>query len=1076
MHRKIILLFFLIGSTVLQAQQLDHVLGDIIVQLSPKVKQPTALVQQYKRFKGKSTAFVAKKCLNEDKNIWLLHFDFTNTNEYHLLRDLRSNKLVDIAQFNHLIKKRRIPNDPFFEFQWDLMNTGGNGGIVDADIDIELAWDITTGGLTAEGDTIVIAVVDDGVDLDHEDLQANLWKNHREIPNNGIDDDNNGFIDDFHGWNIDTQSDAVDNTAQTNESHGTEVSGVVGAVGNNGRGLSGINWTVKIMIVSPFGAINADEASAIEGYSYVLEMRKKYNDTNGAEGAFVVATNSSWGVDNSMESDAPLWCDFYNLMGEEGIINTVATVNNNINIDEEGDLPTTCSSPYLIGVTNTTNRDQRSIAGYGPVSVDIAAPAENIPILLQDSEYRFQDFNRNGSGTSYAAPKVAGVIGLLYSAPCSNFSRLAKQDPARTALLARDYILNGVDLQQNLVGLTVTGGRLNANNSLQLLMDDCGNCPSPLDVELNSLTSSTIEANWIIDNTINTTLRYRIVGQSAWNTIPNLQAPFTITNLTACTDYEIQLASQCAGEPLSYTTSFVQTVKGCCNAPALIEAIDITASSMTLRWPPIVDADSYEIWYQEEGSPLASFTSVSDTIFTITNLEACSNYLVRVRPECANRTTDFSESFSFQTKGCGTCIDADYCESFGESTDFEWISNVTVNDLNNSSEANDGYGDFTDLSTTLETFETYDIAISVGYSSGVFDEFFKIWIDYNQDGQFDETTELAYNSGAAFINGVQGEITIPGDAISGNTRMRVAIKAAQNNTTPTPPPCETIDFGEVEDYCVNIITGNFNCAPPAINNTTANTTSIQLDLSDIESATTYIVQYRPIGTTTWQEQLFDIGIATEITNLTTCVTYDVRVATICADGSTSSFSTLTNIATICDCGAVTNLIVTPIDSTGLEMQWSGVGTSYEVFLAAKDLSFQLFDIITENSLVVNNLPPCTDMDINITTFCQTERGDFLEEEISSPCPTSIAELPIEINTLQIAPNPFREVLNMQLDLKEATSVQLSLHHINGQTVRQYPIGLVSAGQINQTLNIPNIPGGIYLLKIQSASSSFNIVF
>ena len=1071
MHHKIILLFFLIGSTVLKAQQLDHVLGDIIVQLSPKVEQPTALIQQYKRFKGKATAFTTKKCLNEDQNIWLLHFDFTNINEHHLLRELRNNKLVDIAQFNHLIQRRRIPNDPIFSLQWNLLNTGGNGGIVDTDIDMELAWDITTGGLTPEGDTIVIAVVDDGIDLNHEDLQANLWKNHKEIPNNGIDDDNNGYIDDFHGWNVITNSDDVDNTSISSASHGTEVSGVIGAVGNNGIGLAGINWSIQIMTISPFGIGMDTEATAIEAYSYILTMRRAYNESNGSKGAYIVATNSSWGVDGQMEADAPLWCEFYNLMGAEGIISTVATVNQDINIDVEGDLPTTCSSPFLIGVTNTNNRDRRILAGYGPVSVDIAAPAENIPILLQNSQYLYQDFNTNGKGTSYAAPQVAGVIGLLYASPCTNFSRIAQQDPARTALLAKEYIFNGVEIQENLVGVTVTGGRLNANNSLQLLMADCGACPSPTDVHLSSTTSSILTIDWFIDNTINTTLRYRIAGQFAWTTIPNLKAPYSIEGLLSCTDYEVQLAGQCEGESLSFTPSFVHTTEGCCEAPTNIETTLINESSIGILWNPIVDANTYEVQWLNESTSMLNSAFVANPSYTIPGLNACTSYQVRVRPNCSNRTTSFSDNIIIQTKGCGTCTDATYCPSLGENAEFEWITNVRVNDLNNSSVSNDGYGDFTNLSTTLQTFETYDIGINVGYDSHVFDEFFKIWIDYNQDGQFDENIELAYNSGEAAINGVTGQITIPGDAIPGNTRMRVAIKSAQNNTTLSPTPCETIDFGEVEDYCVNIISGTFNCVPPSISSSTPNTTSILLNLTDVESATSYKVQYKPIGTSVWQEQEFDVGMVTEISNLTTCITYDIRVATSCTDGSTSSFSTLTNIATVCDCAAPTNISVTPIDSTGFTLQWSGVGTSYEIFLGATDLSVTRVWTINENNLVVNDLPPCTDFDVNITSFCQSERGSFLEQRISSPCPTSLPTLPIEVSKLQIAPNPFKTALNIQLELKDATLLQVTLYQINGQEVWQNNMGLLAAGQQNLNLNIPDVAGGIYLLSVSTESGN-----
>ena len=347
----------------------------------------------------------------------------------------------------------------------------------------------------------------------------------------------------------------------------------------------------------------------------------------------------------------------------------------------------------------------------------------------------------------------------------------------------------------------------------------------------------------------------------------------------------------------------------------------------------------------------------------------------------------------------------------------------------------------------------------------------RIWIDYNQDGQFDDNTELAYKSGTGEINGVTGQITIPGNAVPGNTRMRVAMKAAQSNTTPSPTPCETIDFGEVEDYCVNIVSGNFNCVPPAISSSSATTSAIQLDLTDIESATIYVVQYRPIGTNIWEEQLFDTETDVAINNLTTCLTYDIQVATMCADGSTSSFSTLTNIATICDCSAPSNLTVTPIETTGFELQWSGVGTSYEIFLGATDLSVTRTWTVDENRLVVNDLPTCTDFDVNITAFCQSERGSFIEERISSPCATSIATLPLEINTFQVAPNPFREVLNLQLDLTESTPIRVSLHHINGQTVWQQNMGSLPAGRQNQNLNIPNLVGGIYLVRVVTASGS-----
>jgi subtilisin family serine protease len=145
---------------------------------------------------------------------------------------------------------------------------------------------ITTGGLTVQGDTIVVAVIDCGADITHEDL--NFWKNYLEIPGNGIDDDTNGYVDDFDGWNAQSQTGVI-----TSCSHGTHVSGIIGAIGNNTTGVVGVNWNVKIMPVQPS---STNEALVVAAYTYVYNMRRLYNQTNGAKGAFIVATNSSFGV------------------------------------------------------------------------------------------------------------------------------------------------------------------------------------------------------------------------------------------------------------------------------------------------------------------------------------------------------------------------------------------------------------------------------------------------------------------------------------------------------------------------------------------------------------------------------------------------------------------------------------------------------------------------------------------------------------------------------------------------------------------------------------------------------------
>ena len=284
-------LIFLLPN-ILTAQQLDHVQGEILVKLWPQENQQVKhWIRTKQELNGRSTGISYSKEISKVMDIHSLRFDYNNISEEEMLNLIRRDSKVQAAQFNHFVTLRStVPDDPLFESQWQYINTGQSGGTVGADIDIDLAWDIATGGLTADGDTIVVCVIDDGVNLNHPDMAANLWKNYGEIENNGIDDDGNGFIDDYHGWDTGSNSDAVGDGG----GHGTPVAGIVGAVGNNGVGVAGVNWDVKLMIVQGGTGI---ESEVLEAYSYPLVARKAYNETDGEEGAFVVSTNASWGID-----------------------------------------------------------------------------------------------------------------------------------------------------------------------------------------------------------------------------------------------------------------------------------------------------------------------------------------------------------------------------------------------------------------------------------------------------------------------------------------------------------------------------------------------------------------------------------------------------------------------------------------------------------------------------------------------------------------------------------------------------------------------------------------------------------
>lgn len=785
-------------SQCINGQSRPHVPGQVLVRLTDRWPS-TDLLTKLKETTAGSRVKITKQ-ISRHLNIWLIETPDDSASGQYWLDYFQRQPAVLAAQFNHILESRSpqpalVPDDPFFVQQWQHLNTGAGGGSPDADLDSEEAWEIATGGLTATGDTIVVAVIDGGIDSAQEDLMPNLWYNRQEIPGDGADNDGNGYIDDFKGWNVYLDNDNIEGLST---GHGTPVSAIIAARGNNGIGVTGINWDVKLMFV----AGNSVESAILEAYDYVLNARKLYNASQGQSGAFVVAVNCSWGITFGQPANSPLWCAAFDSLGAAGILSVAATANTALDVDVAGDLPTACPSDFLISVTNLNKWNQKpSNSAWGLTTIDLGAYGKDVFTAGPNNSYG------TFSGTSFAAPQVSGAIGLLYSAPCDNLGLIAKADPATAALLAKNLILNSAVPNNSLAGITVTGAGLNLYNMLVDYQDQCLSCIAPLATSVEQVDENTLRLRWAeVANLQNVSLRWRKKGEPVWLFIPDVSSPFDLSDLQACSIYEFSLRSSCGPNHWSdWSMSFSEKTPACCLPPAFISASNITDSSATITWshPPM--AQNYKVHIRPAGGAWKEFPANSNSL-KVNTLIPCTYYEIELYSVCGVDSISLPVRYNFHTLGCGACTDKLYCTAGATSASNEWIGGVEIGPWKNYSGGGPGYVDYT--GTPLSLLEilpdaNLPLIITPAFSSAPYLEYFRLYIDYNADGDFSDPGEMAFDPGFASNAQVSGWLNAPADMAWGPSRMRILMKYKDLQSSP-PGPCESFNFGQVEDYCVHL--------------------------------------------------------------------------------------------------------------------------------------------------------------------------------------------------------------------------------------------------------------------------------
>jgi subtilisin family serine protease len=317
-----------------------------------------------------------------------------------------------------------VPNDPMFNEQWALNNEGQNGGKSKADISAVEAWKKTKGS-----NKVVVAVLDTGVDYNHQDLATNMWQRPDNIPE--YQDAELGTINDINGFDADAKlQDPMDDNG-----HGTHCAGVIGAEGDNSEGIAGVNWEVQIMPLKflsrgGFGSTK----NAIEAINYVIDRKRA--------GVNIRIVSNSWG--STAKSKA--LGDVIKAAGEEGILFIAAAGNDNSNNDSRPHYPSNYDLPNMVSVAALDRNDNLAgFSNFGIKTVHVAAPGKDIMSTWLNTGYR------EASGTSMATPYVSGVAALI-----------AAQNPRISVEKLREKLLNSVDKLDSLNGKIKTGGRINA--------------------------------------------------------------------------------------------------------------------------------------------------------------------------------------------------------------------------------------------------------------------------------------------------------------------------------------------------------------------------------------------------------------------------------------------------------------------------------------------------------------------------------------------------------------------------------------------------------------------------------------
>lgn len=495
-------------------------------------------------------------------------------------------------------------------------------------------------------------------------------------------------------------------------------------------------------------------------------------------------------------------------------------------------------------------------------------------------------------------------------------------------------------------------------------------CGIPAGLTTTSITTSEALISWgAVSGAISYNLEYKTSSASTWTTVSCTTTSENLTGLTAGTTYDYQVQTVCSSGSSAYSSEGSFTTLTSCGTPSGTSTINITSNSATITWGAVSGATSYNVKYMVVGGTAWTSASTTTNSFNISGLTLGTSYEWEVQTVCSSGTSAYTTPIDFTTP---TTTTPTYCASSASSEEFEYIGNVTMGSIDNNGSAT-GYANYTNLSTNLTIGVPATISLTPGFTSSSYDEYFTVYIDYNQDGSFTDAGELV-----AEINGsaaVTASITVPATALTGPTRMRIQMQYGAYETNP----CATYTFGEVEDYTVNIVSNGSCNVPSGLTASSVTTTGAAVTWDAVSGATSYNLEYKPSSSSTWTT----ISLTTNsenLTGLTAGTTYNYQVQTICSAGS-SAYSAEGSFTTLTPCGTPTDLETSSITTESATVSWEAVSgaSSYNLEYQTSSSSNWITVSTTGTSYSITGLASGTTYNFEVQTICSSGSSAYSTE-------------------------------------------------------------------------------------------------